>query len=443
MKLAIVKGSTSYTVDVFIEDTTKTDGGGLTGLVFNSAGLTAYYIRPRAAPVAITLATLAAITSAWSSGGFKEYDATNAPGWYRLDIPDAALASGVDHVGVHLKGAANMAHLPLEIQLTSADLNDAAALGLSRLDAAVSSRMATFTLPANFASLVVDANGRVDLSKWLGAAPAALSASGYVQALLLRWLTDNAAGTPNALISGRVDANAQVVGDKTGYTASTVSDKTGYALTAGEHTNIAADAQTGLTAQGYTSARAGFLDTLNGLVAAVWNALTSTFATAGSVGKRIADNLDAAVSSRLASGAVTVGTNNDKTGYSLTAGEHTLISGTDVPTALTAQGYTSGRAPKLDQLDAAVSSRQPSGNVTVGGYAAGQDPATLVLSSATIEGRRVDEALRVILDAASGCTDGAGTGTFHLKSKDGAKTRATVSTDPAGNRTLVVWGDLT
>ncbi len=36
----------------------------------------------------------------------------------------------------------------------------------------------------------------------------------------------------NNLISGRVDANAQAVGDKTGYTASTVSDKTGYALSA-------------------------------------------------------------------------------------------------------------------------------------------------------------------------------------------------------------------
>jgi hypothetical protein len=36
----------------------------------------------------------------------------------------------------------------------------------------------------------------------------------------------------NNLISGRVDANAQVVGDKTGYTAATVSDKTGYSLSA-------------------------------------------------------------------------------------------------------------------------------------------------------------------------------------------------------------------
>jgi len=37
----------------------------------------------------------------------------------------------------------------------------------------------------------------------------------------------------------------------------------------------------------------------------------------------------------------------------------------------------------LSRLDAAVSSRMPSGNVTVGGYASGQDPATLVWSAGT------------------------------------------------------------
>jgi len=37
----------------------------------------------------------------------------------------------------------------------------------------------------------------------------------------------------------------------------------------------------------------------------------------------------------------------------------------------------------LANLDAAVSSRMPSGNVTVGGYASGQDPATLVWTAST------------------------------------------------------------
>jgi len=132
MKLSRKVGSTSQSVNVFIQDSSSSTGAGLTGLVYNTSGLTAYYMLPRAAAVQITLATLAAVTSAYSSGGFKEIDATNAPGWYRLDLPDAALASG-SFVDVHLKGATNMAPLPLEIELTGWDNQDAVRGGMSAL----------------------------------------------------------------------------------------------------------------------------------------------------------------------------------------------------------------------------------------------------------------------------------------------------------------------
>lgn len=131
-KLSVKVGSTSQTVNIFIQDSSSATGAGLTGLVFNSAGLTCYYALPRAAAVSVTLATLAAVTSAYSSGGFKEIDATNMPGWYRLDIPDAALASG-RFVGLHLKGATNMAPLPLEIELTANDNQDGVRGGLTAL----------------------------------------------------------------------------------------------------------------------------------------------------------------------------------------------------------------------------------------------------------------------------------------------------------------------
>jgi hypothetical protein len=57
-----------------------------------------------------------------------------------------------------------------------------------RVDAAVSSRVPTSALPANFSSLVIDSSGIVDadLRQWLGTAP-------------------------NALISGRVDSNTQAM----------------------------------------------------------------------------------------------------------------------------------------------------------------------------------------------------------------------------------------
>src|SRR4051812_22829227 len=117
MKLSIQAGSTSQTVNVFVRDSSSTTGAGLTGLVYNTSSLVAYYGLSRAAAVAITLATQT-VTGAWSSGGFVEISSANMPGWYRLDIPDAALASG-RFVSIHLKGATNMAPLPIEIELTA------------------------------------------------------------------------------------------------------------------------------------------------------------------------------------------------------------------------------------------------------------------------------------------------------------------------------------
>jgi hypothetical protein len=139
MKLSIKAGSASQSLNIFVADSSSTTGAGLTGVLFSAAGLTAFYALPRATPVSITLATLAAVTSAYSSGGFREIDATNMPGWYRFDVPDAALASG-RFVSLHLKGANNMAPLPIEIQLTAWDNQDATRGGLANLDAAVSTR---------------------------------------------------------------------------------------------------------------------------------------------------------------------------------------------------------------------------------------------------------------------------------------------------------------
>lgn len=132
MKLDIQVASTSQTVNVFVRDSSSTTGAGLTGLAYNTASLTAYYALPRAAAVSISLATLAAVTSSYSSGGFKEIDSTNMPGWYRFDIPDGALASG-RFVSIHLQGATNMAPLPLEIELTGWDNQDAVRGGLTAL----------------------------------------------------------------------------------------------------------------------------------------------------------------------------------------------------------------------------------------------------------------------------------------------------------------------
>jgi hypothetical protein len=116
MKLLTKPGTTSKLVQIFIPDSSQTDGRGLTGLVYNSSNLSAYYYREGAAnPTQITLADMTVGT--WASGGFKEIDSTNMPGWYQVGLPDAVLAAGANSVGVQLKGATNMPPINLEIQL--------------------------------------------------------------------------------------------------------------------------------------------------------------------------------------------------------------------------------------------------------------------------------------------------------------------------------------
>jgi hypothetical protein len=86
----VTKGSTDRSVRVKIID--STDGTPETGVVFNTAGIDLWYRRELAARVAITEATLAALTTAHTDGGFLHI----SDGVYRLDLPDAAFATGAN-----------------------------------------------------------------------------------------------------------------------------------------------------------------------------------------------------------------------------------------------------------------------------------------------------------------------------------------------------------
>jgi hypothetical protein len=79
------------------------DSTELTGKV--AADVTASYWRQGGVRVAITASDLAAVNSAYAAGGWKEVDASNEPGLYRLDVPDAALVAGADWVIVSVKVA--------------------------------------------------------------------------------------------------------------------------------------------------------------------------------------------------------------------------------------------------------------------------------------------------------------------------------------------------
>jgi hypothetical protein len=269
-KLAVKRASTSKLVRVFIQDSSQTDGRGLTGLLFNSASLVAYYSKEgQSGATAITLATMTVGT--WASGGFKEVDATNMPGLYELGLPDAALSTG-NSVVVMLKGATSMVPVVLEIELDAYDPQDAVRLGLTALP-----------------NVAAGANG----------------------------------GLPTGDASGRVTVGS-----------------------------LAAAA-----------------------IQSIWDALTSALTTSGSVGKRIADNLDATVSSRNATtpptaaavsaqvwaealpGSFGAGTAGQKLNGAASAGDPW---GTALPGA-----YGSGTAGNLvgNRLDAAVGTRASQASV--------------------------------------------------------------------------------
>lgn len=96
--MQVIVDTTSFSMNVQLFD--DTNGSPKTGLVYNSAGVNISYARAGAARVAVTEVTLASASAAYASGGFVEIDATNMPGVYRFDIPDAAIATGVQLVTI-------------------------------------------------------------------------------------------------------------------------------------------------------------------------------------------------------------------------------------------------------------------------------------------------------------------------------------------------------
>jgi hypothetical protein len=94
----------------------STTGQGLTGLAFGTGSLVASYSRAGAAGVAITLVTAA--VGVYTSGGFIAVDGTNVPGLYELHLPAAAVAAGVNELEVSVRGAANLADVQINVNLT-------------------------------------------------------------------------------------------------------------------------------------------------------------------------------------------------------------------------------------------------------------------------------------------------------------------------------------
>lgn len=326
--ITIKHGSTDQSVYFVLVDS---DGNEATGLTIANLDIT--YVRDRAAAVKADATALASATAAHGDNQAIEVDATNAPGLYRVDYPDAAFVSGVDRVQLIVNGAAIKPAI-IEVSLVAklvSDLIDAAAapsaatvasqvrteLGteLGRIDVAISSRNATtpptvgairtelegastkltaihnklpYTYIADSDTLAV-VNGIVsNLNDRLTAARA-----GYLDKLNVSGTLahSDAANTYKADVSG-LATSTQIGAVAEGVWAAenrSLTDKANFTLASSERTSIAS---------------------------AVW---ASTTRTLSSFGTLVADTAAAvwAALSRTITGTVTVGTNNDKSGYSL------------------------------------------------------------------------------------------------------------------------------
>jgi hypothetical protein len=234
--MQVKKASTDQTVYFHLR--ASADGTSKTGLLYNSAGAIASYVRTRGTRTAITLATLAAPDSAHSDGGFKEVDGTNAKGLYRFDVPDAAFATGVDEVIIHI-GFTDVFEESLAIELVDerpGNLKD---------DAITAAKIA--------------ANA-------IGASEFAQAAADKVWATAARALTDKAgfsiSGTKQTLdaLNDITAASVWAVGTRA------LTDKAGFSLSA-----------------------AGVL--------AIWHQLLSGIVTADTIGKLLFDNVNAPIGS--------------------------------------------------------------------------------------------------------------------------------------------------
>jgi hypothetical protein len=97
--MQITKGSTDVSLELFVVSNTTNDPE--TGILFEDVTLN--YRRGLSAPVSNTGVSLASVSSAHTDWGWVEV----GQGRYRVDLPDAAVATGEDmvHVGAIVSGA--------------------------------------------------------------------------------------------------------------------------------------------------------------------------------------------------------------------------------------------------------------------------------------------------------------------------------------------------
>ncbi len=295
-------------------------------------------------------------------------------------------------------------------------------LTASNLDATVSSRLAP-TVAARTLDVSATGGAGIDWSN-VENPTTTLDLSGTTIATVSGGAT--AAQIATAVWQDATAGDFTVVGSigKSLYTAGVVPGGAGGLFVAG--TNAATTVTTAFTST--------FTGSLTGSVASVVGAVGSVSGSVGSVVGLTASNLDAAVSSRMA-------TYSQPAGFLAATFPATVGSSTLTQTQVTGGAYTVQSSScvlgdaRIANLDATVSSRLPTSSYTAA-PTAGQNAAA-TLAAGDVDGFTLEETLKLCLSVLAGKLSGAGTSTVTLRSADDTVSRV-VATIAANNRTAVV-----
>ena len=392
-------GATSQIIPISVFDSSSTTGAKLTGLVYNSASLTAYYNRIGAAGAATAITLVTATKGTWTSSGFIAIDGTNMPGDYELHIPDAAIAAGASGVLIQLKGATNMVPVNVYIDLTVFDLQTAT----QKVD------IETIKTQA------VTCSAATTIGVYVGNGTAAINvdATGYVrlQAVQTGTTIPTVTAVTNQLTAGAIATGVwqdTTAGDftvassigKSLYTSGVVPGAAGGVFIAGSNAATTVNITGDITGN------------LSGSVGSVTGAVGSVTGAVGSV-----------------TAGVTVTTNNDKTGYALSAGGVDAIWDEEITVGHTTAD-TAGK--KLNDAGAAG---DPWSTALPGAYGAGTAGKivgdNINAPIATVD--TVVDAIKVKTDYLPSVTAGAAGGVFIAGSNAATSVTTALTANITGN----------
>lgn len=387
---SVKKGAADQSVVIRIVD--ATDGTPETGVAYNTSGIDLWYRREGATKTSITEASLSALNDAHTDGGILHI----GDGYYRLDLPDAAVASGAN--GVVVGGAVTgMVVMGCYVHLVDYDPQDAVRMGLTALPNAAANATGGLMTAKRGGTAQAGASSTITLD-----AGASSSDDFYI-------------GDIVQIVGGTGAGQSRIITDYVGSTKVATVDT---AWT----TNPSSDSVFVLIAQGIVGV------TETDVAEAVLDATASSHNTAGTIGNKI----NAAASA------------GDPWSTALPGSYGAGTAGKIVGDALDAAVSSRASQSSVDTIDGIVDAiledtgtTIPAALTTITNYV-DTIPADILDASNGVEtSMTLRQALRIILAAAGGKLSGANTTTVTVRNPGDSKDRIVATVDEHGNRSAV------